>query len=400
MDVAAAHKTLAPETLALLAALPPYDHQRALALTSELRSRGADPETVALALSQSRLRSHAATKLGDFAQGMLFTQAGLEQATRLVVAAHHAQRFRAAGIASIADLTCGLGVDAMAAASLGIDVTAFERDEATALLADYNLRHWRGARVVHADAIEVLERGRLDVGGIFADPARRTARGRRHDPRDYSPPLDTVLELATVYGHVGVKVGPAIDHAAIPAQAHAQWVSVEGDVVEAGLWLGDLAGSPGHSALVIRGSHAHTFTGEVIPGEPGALGDFIFEPDGAIIRAGLVGPLASSIGATLIDSSIAYLSAPGPIESPFVHGFRVLEVLDYSEKDIARALSARGIGTLEIKKRGMDIDPDVLRKRLKLKGPHAATLIATRVLGKRVGIIAQRVEATPAPSPF
>jgi hypothetical protein len=179
MDAEAARLATSPETLSLLATLPPYDADHALTLAQQLRDRGANPSIVAAALTQSRLRAAARSKFGDFASGMLFSPEGLEQSTRLVVAAHHAQRYRAAGVRTVADLTCGIGADAMAFASLGLGVLAFEVDEATALLADHNLRHWDDARVVHADAMDTLARGDVGVDALFADPARR----KRQAPR-------------------------------------------------------------------------------------------------------------------------------------------------------------------------------------------------------------------------
>ncbi len=115
---------------------------------------------------------------------------------------------------SVADLTAGLGADAMAMAALGLTVTAVEMDEATAVLADHNLRHWPDARVVNADALEVALH--LGVEGLFADPARRNARGRRHSPEDYSPPLDALLALRDAVPALGLKLGPAVPHEAVP----------------------------------------------------------------------------------------------------------------------------------------------------------------------------------------
>ena len=156
MDLAAARLATSPAALALLATMPPYEPAGALALASRLRAGGADPDVVAAAMTQARLRAGAASKFGPFANGMLFTQDGLEQATRLAVAAHHAKRYLDAGFQSVADLTCGLGADSMAFASLGLSVLAFEQDEATALFADHNLRHWerrtRGPRRRDGDA--------------------------------------------------------------------------------------------------------------------------------------------------------------------------------------------------------------------------------------------------------
>ena len=191
---------------------------------------------------------------------------------------------------------------------------------------------------------------------------------------------------------MGIKLGPALPHSAVPPDTEAQWVSIDGDVVEMGLWTGQLARTRGHSALVLRGGESHLFEGEPIPGETGPLGAYIYEPDGAVIRSGLVGPLAASVGATLIDPHIAYLTCDSPLSTPFATGFRIVESLPYSEKRLASALAAREIGSLEIKKRGMDIDPAALRPRLKLKGHASATVILTRVDGARLAIIAQRVD--------
>jgi hypothetical protein len=391
MDAEAARLATSPETLSLLASLPPYDGDHALTLAQQLRDKGADAGVVSAALTQSRLRAAAHSKFGDFALGMLFSAEGLEQSTRLVVAAHHAQRYRAAGVRTVADLTTGIGADAMAFASLGLGVLAFELDEGTALLAEHNLRHWDDARVVHADAMETLARGDIGVDALFADPARRNAKGRRHDPRDYSPPLPDVVALRTRWPRLGIKVGPGIAHEAVPPEAEAQWVSVDGDVVEAGLWMGDLARHHEHSALVLRGGDAHVLDGSPVPGEPGPIGEYLLEPDGAVIRAGLVGPLSERLGARLLDPHIAYLTADSLVESPFATTFRIVESLPYSEKRLASALAARRVGTAEIKKRGLDVDPAVLRRKLKLKGDASTTVILTRIGDSRIAFIAERV---------
>jgi hypothetical protein len=65
--------------------------------------------------------------------------------------------------------------------------------------------------------------------------------------------------------------------------------------------------------------------------------------------------------------------------------------LPLDEKAISRYLSERSIGSLEIKKRGVDIDPQLMRKRLKLKGSGAATLIATKVGGARKALVCEPI---------
>lgn len=387
MDAAAARLLVSPEGRALIDSLPPYDSSRAMSLGAELRDQGVDAALVAAALTQSRLRAGARAKFGDFAAGMLFTQDGLEQATRLQVAAEHARRFRDAGAHRVLDLTAGIGADAMALAAVGLDVTAFEIDEATALIADHNLRHWDQTRVVLGDAMELSPR--LEADGVFADPARRTARGRRHDPRDYSPPLDDVLALRDRFPALGVKVGPAIDHSHVPGDAEAQWVSVDGSVVEAALWCGPLAQHSGHTALVMGAGGPHRLSGTTDRADAGPLGEFVYEPDGAVIRAGLVGELAHVTGTHLLDPTIAYLTADAPVETPFARGYRVVEAMPFKVKALAAALRERGVGTVDIKKRGVDITPEQLRPQLKLKGAGRMTVIVTRVAGQRTALLAE-----------
>jgi len=124
---------------------------------------------------------------------------------------------------------------------------------------------------------------------------------------------------------------------------------------------------------------------------PRPLGAFLHEPDGAVIRARLIGDVARSLDAGTLDERIAYLTSDEPVTSPFVQSFRVREQLPADEKKLARALRERGIGTLEIKKRGVDVDPAQLRTRLKLKGDASATLLLTRIGDKRTAILADRV---------
>ena len=398
MDSRALTLLLSPEGWTLLNQLPPYDEDTALRLADGLRSRGVDPDLVAAALTQSKLRAQAREKFGEFAAELLFTRAGLEQATRLPVAARHARRYADAGATLVADLGCGLGADSLAMAGLGLRVLAVELEEETAALATVNLRAFENAQVRLADARD-LDLAAEGIDAVFADPARRTRSGARvFDPRSYSPDLDTLLGLRGQVPNLGLKVGPGIPYHALPSDTHAQWVSVDGAVVEAGLWFGDLApeGS-GRSALLLSGdaSHLLTWPGDADAPAPqtaaAALGRYVYEPDGAVIRAGLVAPLCAEIGATLLDPSIAYLSTDTPVETPFATGFRVLDSFPFGLKRLRAYLRERNVGRVEIKKRGTAVVPDQLRQQLALKGENAATIILTRLQGKQSVLVVERV---------
>jgi hypothetical protein len=399
---------LTSEGWELLASLGPYREDEAFKLNESLRKAGHSPALVSAVLTQSRLRTKAEAKFGEFARQMVFTQAGLEQATRLNVAARHAERFAAAGIEHVADLGCGLGADSMALASMDIRVTAVEMDETTAACATMNLIPFPHASVVHADATSVPLDG---VGGVWLDPARRTTStsGTRRiwDPEEFSPPLSFVESLAESGRAVGVKMGPGIPHDSVPAGCEAQWVSVGGDVTEVTLWFNAVS-RPGirRAALLLGPQGAAEITsGDEFDAGPvapvGPVEGYLYEPDGAVIRAGLGADVALRLGGHLLDEHIAYICAPELVDTPFARAYKVLEVMPFNVKALKAWVKQHNIGVLDIKKRGTSVTPEELRKQLfaggktggkASKGKKTATLVLTRIGEDRVAISVEPVQ--------
>jgi THUMP domain-like len=363
-----------------------------LAAATALRARGFDPRLAAAALTQVRLRSRAAAKFGEDAGRMFFTADGLEQATRPVVAARRAARLSQAGVRRLTDLGCGLGADTIAATRAGISVHAVEADPITAAITAYNLEQLGlDAVVTCADAQSVS----LDpADAAFCDPARRVQstgvrRTRRvFRPEDYSPPWEWVMALPTIVPYTVLKLAPGIDQELLPEGCELELTSVDGDVVEAAAWCGPLAQVP-RRATVLRKGIPHELTGSghaLAPvGEPAA---FVFDPDGAVVRAHLVAEFAEAVDGHLGDQDIAYVWAATPATTPFARCFAVDEVLPFSLKRLRAALRTRGVGRLEILKRGSALDVEQLRRDLRLSGSAEASVLLTRVAGRPVAVLA------------
>ncbi|WP_346385585.1 class I SAM-dependent methyltransferase [Nocardioides sp.] len=386
MDLDAFRWLLTDEGQQLLRAADDVADDDPLRAQTKLRrtaGRTADPEQVAAALTQAALRRRAVVKFGDLAARMYFTPDGLEQATRQPVAAHRAARLTAFGTASIIDLGCGIGGDLIAFAgagitSAGVDLDPVRVEVATANLAALDLE---GAVMV-ADATTV-DPAPFDVA--FADPARRTGRGRTFDVDDWTPPWSFVEGL--LHRDSCVKVAPGIPHGLVPEGVEAEWVSDHGEVKEAALWAGRLATTARRATVIGNGGLA-TLTDEDDPGAGVVdVARFLYEPDGAVIRAGLVTAVAAGVDGGLLDEHIAYVTSERPFTTPFARSYEVLEQLPYREKALKAALRERGIGRLTIKKRGVDVVPEQLRKRLALAGDDEATLVMTRVAGHGTALL-------------
>jgi SAM-dependent methyltransferase len=351
-----------------------------LTAATRMRSHGIAPDLAAAALTQADLRRRAAAKFGPAATGMFFTRAGLEQATRAVVADRRAARLAAAGVRTLADLGCGLGSDALAAARAGIRVYAVDADPLTAATARANVTAAGLDELVTVECADAttVEVERFDA--VFADPARRrTGGGRVFDPRSYSPPWTFVAGLAGRVPRTVLKLAPGIDHALLPPGAEGEWVSVAGDLVEAAFWCGPLAEVP-RRATLLPGPLFLTGTGTAAA-PVGPVGAYLYDPDPAVVRSHLVAEFAEAVGGRLADPEIAYVYSDGPVSTRFGRRLAVTDVLPFSLKRLRSLLRERGVGRLEIRKRGSALEPEKLRRDLRLSGPNAASVVLTRVAG-------------------
>jgi hypothetical protein len=399
---------------AALAAAAELSGDDPLGTAAALRARGVAADLAAAAQTQARLRARAAAKFGPDAHRMFFTAAGLEQATRAPVATRRAARLAGAGVRTLADLGCGVGADTIAAARAGIRVYAVEADPVTAEAASANLA------ALGLDRLAKVEHGRAQdvdlsaVDAVFCDPARRHANsGRRtFDPAAFSPSWDFVTSLPARVPRTVLKLAPGLDHALIPPDAEAQWVSVDRDLVEAALWCGPLAEVPRRATLLRtpspqEGSHLQPPATAGVPSREqfvaeltgsgerdapvGPVRRFLLDPDPAVVRARLVAELADQVDGNLADPTIAYLYTDRAPLTPYGRVLEVTEVLPFSGKRLRAALRAAGVGRVEIMKRGSAVDPERLRRDLRLVGDAAATVVLTRLDGAPVALVCRPV---------
>lgn len=369
--------------------------------------RQVSPVQAGALLTQARLRRRAVDKFPG-AEKMFFVSEALEQATAWPVAQHRADWFaRFAPPGPVLDLGCGIGGDALALAwqrpviayELAPDRLRFAQANAEILGLPWPIRF------VQADWTADLAAALPDAAAAYADPARRVDGRRVFSLHAMVPPLAVLLDLADRIPALGVKVAPGLADHEIPAQAAVEFISHQGVCKEAILWFGPLAqAAPArrwasvHKADEGEGEW-HQMAGAGAPAPVGALppgpqieGIFLHEPDPAVIRAGVLDTLCRELDAQLFDEQIAYLVGQSPVFHPLVQSFRLLEVHDFSLKQINRRLQALGLGRLEIKKRGSPIDPEAFRRSLRPAATdRPGVVILTRQGDRRLFFIAERM---------
>ncbi|MFJ9366552.1 class I SAM-dependent methyltransferase [Nocardia sp. NPDC101769] len=318
-----------------------------------------------------RLRRRAAAKL-EGAGEWLFTDDALQQATPSPVARHRAQRLAGR---TVHDVTCSIGAELAALADVCPVVIGSDLDDVRLAMAAHNLAARRNVLLVKADALVPCSVAEV----VIADPARRSDGRRTHDPAKLQPPLPDLL-AAYIGRELAVKCAPGLDFDKLGWAGEIEVVSLDGAVREACLWSPGLA-EPG----VTRRATVLSSTGEpwtLTDADPDDIperepGEWIVDPDGAVVRAGLVRHYAAKHGLWQLDPRIAYLTGDKVPEG--MRGFRILERMEFREKPLRAELHRRDCGPLEILTRGVDIDPDALRSRIKPRGSQPHTLVVTRI---------------------
>lgn len=327
-------------------------------------------DLVAAASEQAELRQRAHAKFSR-AEAMLFTRAGLEQASSEPVARHRARRF--AGVTGLVlDLCCGIGGDLLALAG-GCDVVAVDRDEVHSVMARHNASSYgETARTVVADVHDVRV---ARAAAVFVDPARRAGDRRGGS----SPPLDWCTSLDV--DRVCIKTAPGVDLAVVPQGWEAEFVADGRDLKEATLWSPAWATAT-RRATVLPGPHTLVAEPATPSAEVRPPGRYLLDPSPAVTRAGAVADLAADLGAWQIDPRIAFLSADRPLASPFGRSLVVEASLPFAMKPLAAELRRLDIGAVELRRRGLAGDVDDLRRRLRARGSRRATVVLTRVVNK------------------
>jgi hypothetical protein len=345
---------------------------------------------VALALG----RLAASSKLAD-AENLFCDREAAEQTSHASVAAHATLRF--SGCSYVADLGCGMGGDALAiaAAHRNVRILAVDRDPSRLAMLTANAEV-RGVSERIEACLADLNTWELppQIDAVWCDPARREASGRRLQPETWSPPLSRAVALASMVPAAGIKLAPGIDLTMLPAEGEVEFVSLNRSLRAAVLWLGRLAHAPRTATVLPAGA---SLTGEPDRGdaELGEPGEYLYDCDPAVGRAGLVEMLAAKIGAWKLDAQIAYLTSNAPVGTPFARRLRVVNWLPFAERRILDVLRARGAARVEVTRRGSPVDTNALELRLNraLNGDKAApplVVVLTRMREKHIAIVCER----------
>ncbi len=376
-------------------AAEPITPDTLLPTAERLRAR-LEPGMASAVLETALLRRQGVRKFSRAAD-MYFTRDGLEQATAEPVAAYRTLRYTAAGLSLVADLGCGIGGDTLALAAAGATVVAVDLKWAHVAMTQANAAACELSDQVLPAQADLLQLPPMPVAAFFFDPARRTTTGphlapgrRLRSVDDYQPPLSFIETWRPLVPDGAVKVSPGINYAEVPVDAELEFVSLAAEVKEGVLWFGGLRTAARRRATLLPGGHTLTDLddSETTCGPPRT---YLYEPDGAVIRAHLVRQLAHRLDATMIDPEIAYLSGDTAISTPFARCFRLDDYFPFQLKRLRQYLRERDVGTVTIKKRGSPLDPDVLRQALRLRGMSHRIVFLTQVLGRPTVLVGESV---------
>jgi hypothetical protein len=377
-------------------------HEPAIGLSQQRALRQTfSAERARLLIEQADLRRRAVRKFGDLANRLFFTPQLLEQATDLEIARYKAERFeRSRQPAVVHDYCCGIGGDAaMLAARL--PTHAWDVSDVACLLAAANIEAMNAsAKVSQADVAELTPAG---DEAWHVDPDRRTTGSRSTTIDQHSPQPQVIDRWLQSCPSGAVKLAPASEASQRwAADAEIEWISHGRECRQQVVWFGGLSESPGkRRATRLLANTAETPRRATLTGEPDTVceasqspGQFVHDPDPAVLAARLLGELVNNQGLATLGVGGAYLTGDKPVDHPLLQSFAVIEAMPLRASKVAEALAHRGVGRIEIKKRGVTIDPEKFRRELKLRGDNELVIILTRIGKREVALLCERLPSS------
>ena len=372
-----------PEIFAAIAA------STATELNSQRKLRETfDDDLVRAALSVHDARQRAADLL-PHADQLWLTRVGLEQSTAWDVATHNAKRFSQSD--SVSDLCCGVGVDAATIAEFA-QVTAIDTAASMCLRAEWNAAVWNRSGNITTQCADVTD---IDWSGkvVHVDPDRRSGRDRPTKRLElYQPSLEWMQKLTRTAAGGGIKISPASNFLQKFPGCEIELISLRGECREATVWFGSLAGEHTFRATALP-------TGESISADPlsawtnvvPAAAEYIFDPDPAIVRSGLIDVMAETHSLQRLDAEEEYLTGAECVTSGFVTAFRIEAVLSGNLKDLKQHLRSDPSTHYEIKCRRIPTNADTVRRQLPTGTAAPRVIFFARISGRATCVVTRRV---------
>jgi hypothetical protein len=326
------------------------------------------------------------------ADQLWLNRVGLEQSTAWPVAQYKAQRFPEQ--TAVHDLCSGIGVDAAALAARG-PLVAVDRDSAMCLRCEWNASVWGVSDNLQNQCSDVTLHdwtGHL----IHCDPDRRSGRDRAVKRLEqYQPDLHWMQSVTQAAAGGALKLGPAANFLQKFPGCDIELISLHGECREATVWFGSLSRGEQFRATALP-------SGETICGAPlmfcAPLAEmplrYVYDPDPAVVRAGLLDALCERHGLSRLDAEEEYLTSDTLVPTALAVPFRVLDVLPNNVKQLRSKLRQQPACQYEIKCRRIPVDAAQLQRSLPRGDGAPRTILMVRCTGKAQLIIGERLSAS------
>lgn len=380
-------KPLSPDIIRWIA-----DNSKADAAALRLRHH-ADPELMH-AILQIEARRKTSGKLADTLRCQAFQfpeMIAAEQSTSDELARIHSTLVGEA--VTVADLTCGLGIDTFYFAAGGRRVTAIERRSEAAEAARLNagaLGLDDRVEIVTADCTEWLATATGPYDCVFIDPARRDGLGRRcYSLADCSPDVSTLMpRLRSLTRRVIIKASPMLDAEAVarqlPSVSDIYLIGTVTEckelvaVVDFGLpsdtpyRLHAVTATPSGISSIVVGPDPAGLPPPVSVPAPGMM---LCEPYPALMKAGHYRWTADRYGMSVPDVNTHLFLSEGLTDFPG-RAYEIVEATRFDKRAIKEIASRRL--RANVATRNFPLDAPSLARRLKIAEGDALRLYGIR----------------------
>lgn len=343
-------------------------------LKSLRKSLPLDRAAVLLELAQLRIRARRKFSRAD---KMFFTQRSYEQSSSETIS-HYKANLIPDG--TVTDICVGAGGDLIALAEKHTTI-GLEMDSTLVRYAQANLKAYDRTGEVLQDCFSKSTPVRTDFWHL--DPDRRTEQGRTTHVSQFSPDLETIVDLLVRHPHGCLKLAPATQfEVSLRTPFAREWIGAEGETKQQLFWSGKLAESKAPLTITIVNSngshHSCSITKEITYLPPVEFDEenlgYLIEPHPVIRSAKSTLGFFENWNSLPLDSLGNWGWSEKEFSTPFSSTFRLLRVARYDSKRLQNALSDLDCSEVEVKTIGLHREHEKQLKKLKLSGATRRTL--------------------------
>lgn len=302
-------------------------------------------------------------KIGDFV--FATDKLALEQSSNALISKYKASQINDP---LVFDLCCGVGGDSLFLKDF-VEVHGIDLNEPRLQAFLYNQKLLRPTSSVSIKHVNIMSIEPHD--GIFLlDPDRRHENKKKNwGVKQLSPSIDEINLIVNRFKDGLIKLSPATDTTTFDFPFSKEYIGFPKSVNELSLKTGKFQEGSTLTTQIQPFYQTTHLDSEInyfrkMVHTSNDLAAYLIEPNALSLASKVYWEILATEGCSIINPNIPYFNSVKIVSHPFITNFKILDELKFKAKKLGAYISDHKYTQVEVKKRGVSVDPNELQMNL------------------------------------